>query len=65
MGKENETEKVVPVKPTQQLGGDLHPQFLKLNLAFAAGCFGSGRTCLMECCGDVGVRVGLLLLFCF
>lgn len=37
MGKEAEAEKVVPVKPTQQLGGDLHPQILKLNVVLLLG----------------------------
>lgn len=37
MGKETEAEKVVPMKPTQQLSGDLHPQFPKLNVALLLG----------------------------
>lgn len=37
MGQETEAEKVVPVTPPQQLGTDLHPQFLKLHVALLLG----------------------------
>lgn len=46
MGEETETEKVVSMKPTQQLSGDLHPRFPKLTVGLLLGALAqAGPVC--------------------
>ena len=53
MDKGTEAEKVVPVKPTQQLVVDLHPRFPKLTAVLLLGALAQAGTCMLELLGDV------------